>query len=761
MNNRRLWARICAQRGTSLCRRLGRTLLVLLVVGVWWVGGDMHTASAHALLIRSNPPANAQLAQSPTQIDLWFSESIEPHFSSVRLLDTKGATIPIGTPILDPADHKHLTVPLDNLAPGIYTVAWQNLSQVDGHEWFGSFPITVLNADGSRPLGSPLGSAAVTGSQGRNDLPTPAEAVARWLTLAGMALLFGALVFRQIEIAPGAIKNEPDIAPVNRDISSPVTRAIQELVLNVVRLGALAVAAGTIFQVAAQAYQLHSLGRLPDLLLTTQTGGLALARLGLTLAALLIGLTLHRPDRSTPQTVWMTCAAANALLGVLLIAAAVRGQALWTLPAFAIMVAATGLTAWVSRHRNRRAERISWAGLAVTAGCALLTYPLGSHAAAGAGSVWAVLGDAIHLYAACIWIGGLVLLARLLWRLRRSSYVGLESELWRVVRRFSYLAVFAVFVLVITGIFRALIELPRLDSLFTTDYGKVLLVKLLLIMVTLAVALLNNRLSHGHGQRLSVETRLTRLRRRVAVESVLSWGIMLSVAVLIQTPTPRSLAANAQTLQPKLPFNTIVRAADLSIHLQVAPNQVGDNLFWVHLFHADGSSPGTVQLVRLLFDYQKQRLGQSRIDLQAQGQNTFTTEGAYLSQAGPWKLSVYIRRRGMDDILAPIDLDTPPAPTLTPVTSLWQNPAPVLPTAILLGATLAALGAAPWIWRPLLRRVLRRHYPLVAWAGVAVIGIGVFAMLMAALLWFGENYATVSPAPIYDHLFTAERHRVR
>ncbi len=189
MNNRRLWARICAQRGTSLCRRLGRTLLVLLAVGVWWVGGDMHTASAHALLIRSNPPANAQLAQSPTQIDLWFSESIEPHFSSVRLLDTKGATIPIGTPILDPADHKHLTVPLDNLAPGIYTVAWQNLSQVDGHEWFGSFPITVLNADGSRPLGSPLGSAAVTGSQGRNDLPTPAEAVARSAHPGGYGLV--------------------------------------------------------------------------------------------------------------------------------------------------------------------------------------------------------------------------------------------------------------------------------------------------------------------------------------------------------------------------------------------------------------------------------------------------------------------------------------------------------------------------------------------------------------------------------------------
>ena len=53
---------------------------------------------------------------------------------------------------------------------------------------------------------------------------------------------------------------------------------------------------------------------------------------------------------------------------------------------------------------------------------------------------------------------------------------------------------------------------------------------------------------------------------------------------------------------------------------------------------------------------------------------------------------------------------------------------------MLFDVTLATLGAIPLIWQPLLRRVLHWRYRLMAWAGVVAIGIGVFTILVAALI---------------------------
>ena len=68
MNNWRLWARICAQRGTLLCRRLGRTLLVLLAVGVWgWAGictQPVRMPSSSALIHRPMPNWRNRLPRS-------------------------------------------------------------------------------------------------------------------------------------------------------------------------------------------------------------------------------------------------------------------------------------------------------------------------------------------------------------------------------------------------------------------------------------------------------------------------------------------------------------------------------------------------------------------------------------------------------------------------------------------------------------------------------------------------------------------------
>ena len=80
---------------------------------------------AHALLVRADPQPNAELTQPPEAIQFWFSEPLEQTFTGARILNAAGTEIPTGAPQFDPDDPTHLTLPLESIEPGVYTVVWQ------------------------------------------------------------------------------------------------------------------------------------------------------------------------------------------------------------------------------------------------------------------------------------------------------------------------------------------------------------------------------------------------------------------------------------------------------------------------------------------------------------------------------------------------------------------------------------------------------------------------------------------------------------
>src|ERR1700687_540901 len=88
---------------------------------------------AHANLVRSDPPANSAQKTPPTRVRLWFSEDIEPSFTSARVLDSTGSQVDKRDSHRLPDDSKALELSLPDLQPGIYTVAWNALSAADGH----------------------------------------------------------------------------------------------------------------------------------------------------------------------------------------------------------------------------------------------------------------------------------------------------------------------------------------------------------------------------------------------------------------------------------------------------------------------------------------------------------------------------------------------------------------------------------------------------------------------------------------------------
>ncbi len=702
-------------RPTPPARRSLRSLvtlarLLVLGVGALLIGfGLVSSAQAHSLLLRSIPAADADLSQPPGFIELWFTEALETNFSTARLVDTTGADVETGALVFDSADRTHLTLPLGQLQPGIYTVVWQTLSQVDGHEWYGSFPFTVLNADGSRPSGTAAGGQ----TNGRGELPTPAETFFRWLALLGAALLWGAPLFRLLAGAEVARANR------TRPAAEPALAARVSLLARGAVWAAVALLlAGSLGQVVVQSLRLGALSNLPQVLLDTRVGVLALARVLPALAALWISLQPPLPAAWLPRARlgrWLTVAGA-VLMGALFAWAAVQGG-YWVTLAWVLVLCTLG---WELNARGRL-----WPALLVLALGALAGYSASSHAAAVDGRGWAVLSDYVHLLAAGSWFGGLALLPWMLWRERATSDPTARAAAWKLARRYSFLASFSIFILTLTGLVNSLVQIPDLPSLWGTAYGRVLLLKLGVLGLTLPIALLNNRLLHRR-QAAAEAVSLRTLRRQALVEGGVALGLMLTVAVLVQSSTPR-FTVPATAYLPQLPFTTTLVADDLNVHAQITPNAVGDNKFWLHLYHAAGDSVGEVQLVELRFNFLGAQLGQTSVDLAPLGQATFEATGAYLSQAGPWAVSVYVRRRGLDDTLTTFNLTVPaPAnPTGGTLANVFDNPVPAIPGLVVAALVLFGLGLAPLVWR----RPLAAFGPRLA-SSVTVAG---FVLLVVAL----------------------------
>ena len=667
--------------------RLARALALVLLLTLFLV----LPASAHALLVRSSPEADAEMLVAPSTIEMWFSEPLEAAFTGARLIGPDGNEVPTGAAVVDPSDSTHMTLLVENLEPGIYTIAWRTLSQVDGHEWYGSFPITVLNPDGS----APAPGAVVVSDGGRGDLPTAGEIATRWLALSGSMLLFGGLAFLWL------------IVP-NR--ATPALRShTMRTIAVVLMVSSVAVILGSLGQSLLQSLRLGGLLELPRLVVGTRTGILVLGRVLLALAALALASQLGPPGRRQ-RLIWLVVGSLSMIVSALLAVAAVEGEA--ALAGFAILLGLGSLAIAASDLGRRYRGPAIW----LVASVLLVSFSISSHAGAVQGSMFAVLGDFIHLVAAATWVGGLVLLP-VLWV--RAHGEGLSAELVIAVRRFSLLAGASVFIILLTGLFNSLVEIPDLQSLWSTPYGLVLLTKIALVLMTLFVAFLNNR-------RVRASADSESLPSQIAFETGLAAIILVAVAILVQTPTPRSLAIPEESAGGLLPFNQITLTDDLNVHVQVDPNQAGKNRFWVHLYHDDSSEIGEVQLVRLFFEHNEQEMGRASVDLEPLGQDTFAAEGAFLSQSGPWDLSVYVRRKGIDDLLSDVQVDVAQGASSQKDTAAIGNPIPQLAPQAIFGGLLVIIGSVPILWRRQFRGNLARSYA----AGIVLVVVGSMALII-------------------------------
>ena len=99
-------------------------------------------ARAHAFLDHASPAVGSTVHGSPAQVQLFYTQDLEPAFSTVQVVDANGKQVDKGNKAVDPTNHAELEVSLNTLPPGEYNVIWRVLS-VDTHTTEGKFTFTV------------------------------------------------------------------------------------------------------------------------------------------------------------------------------------------------------------------------------------------------------------------------------------------------------------------------------------------------------------------------------------------------------------------------------------------------------------------------------------------------------------------------------------------------------------------------------------------------------------------------------------------
>jgi len=155
-----------------------------------------------------------------------------------------------------------------------------------------------------------------------------------------------------------------------------------------------------------------------------------------------------------------------------------------------------------------------------------------SHAAARVHRL-GLFGDVVHLCAAGAWIGGLVPLTLFL----ACASFSLGQRVVTVLLRFSMLSLCCVSVLIVTGISNSWLLVGSLHALFTTPYGRLLLLKLTLFGILIGFGARNRLLVKARLRKGSANPDLlSQLRRSVLCEVCLGVAVVLIVACLGVTP---------------------------------------------------------------------------------------------------------------------------------------------------------------------------------------------------------------------------------
>ena len=554
---------------------LAGAAVVAVVFGALVAGAG--PAAAHASLESTSPSAGAVLAEAPEQVALTYSEPVEVSLGAVRVYDSNAERVDEGGVRHDGGDT--VVQPLSSLADGSYVVTWRVVS-ADGHPIHGAFTFQVGDvATGDTDALARRLLAADGGSEAVGVL----FAVVRFLVFAAVVLLVGAAAFCLLAWPEGL-----GLARVRHLLWWAWGVALAATVVSVGAQGAYVgalplsgvVDVDVVSSVFDSRYGRVALGRVVLLVVA----GLALVVSSLRPAR----EDTEGPDHSHETGVGPSVGArvALGLLGV---------------------------------------------GL-------LLTLGLSGHAAAGDLVPLALATDLVHVGAAGLWLGGLVVVLAVVLPRHRVD------ELRRVVPRFSSIAFASVAALVVTGVIQSWRQVGSLEALTDTTYGTLLLVKLALFVVMVGFGYLGRRwVQRGYRaaagedagdqrDRVVDETAVVAgYRRSIRVETVLGVAVLAVTALLVNAQPARSALAQ--------PYAAELVADDLLIDLTIDPAKAGPTEIHVYTLTSTGAV-AEVEELSLSLSLASRDIGPLEVPLERAGPGHFSAYDVEIPLPGEWTIDV-------------------------------------------------------------------------------------------------------------------------
>jgi len=575
-------------------------------------------ASAHAVLVSSNPADGSRLAQAPTTVTLRFNEQVGLDLGYLRVVDSAGRRVDNGQPSHPGGVGSSVAVPLrPSLPDGSYLASYR-VSSSDAHPVAGTVRFVVgsgpLDIGGGGSDSAPVDRAVSTGL-----------ATSHWLGFAGVAMVGGSwLLFT--------------LWPAGRRRS-----AVRRLVWLGWGLAALGAVAEYLMEgpyAAGTGFGTFSRGSLLDATLHSSVGPL------LSLRVLLLGVLGME---------------LTALLGG---RRAVAGE-----PAD-------------EPASDEPAGRPSWApeAAAIVGAGIVVTFVAGGHArTANPHWLW-VLIDALHLIAMIVWLGGVLVLAVAAFSGRAADPAEQEADRTQLAAGlpvFSRVAMACIATLAVTGTLQAWREVGALDALTSTRYGQLVLVKVALFCVILGLGYLARgvvlRSASGTGRAhpdepaggalepagaargtaTALSTRVAerpepglpaRLRRTLLVEVVVGALVLAATAVLVSQP-PGKVALASDRSKPRevsVRVNAATRAT-----VEVTPGVHGNVRFQVQL--SGGKAPTAVTATASL---PEQQLGPIPVALKASGPGNYTSAVVSLPVAGTWEVNLTVQTSEFDSTVA-------------------------------------------------------------------------------------------------------------
>ena len=426
---------------------------------------------AHAKLLRSQPSASATLKEAPKTVELWFSEELEPQFSTIVVTDQSDKHVDKNDVSLAGGNMK-MQISLEDLPPGTYTVDWKALS-TDQHTMKGKFTFSVRATSSAAQTTPSPRSTASTGPAMPMPVKTSSpgtlaksesmeesgsswtQSVVRWFEYLAMMMLFGGFAFYLFVLKPALQRSGSTQTDGAVELAEGTSRLILFSGISIALL-VIASSAELVLQAATVFDKSVSEVLSPTLLrqLITQTGF---------------------------GTSWLLQAASIIALLVVMF--------------------------FIFRHYKRKSlsgsDLLWWAGLAAS-GLLLAAPTLIGHAAVAAKEYpFAKTTDWLHLAAAGVWVGGLFHLALTM----PKALSSLKPQdrlrvLHRVIPLFTRLAIVSTILIVLTGVYNSWMHVDGFVKLWSTSYGKTLSLKVLLVIPMLVLGGVNTFVIHPRASRL-------------------------------------------------------------------------------------------------------------------------------------------------------------------------------------------------------------------------------------------------------------------